>query len=138
MYVCTCNTSTSHRIDAVLQKGKGEWSRPASPHEDAPTIITLPWTKLVAVFAQHAIRELDPHCMVWLPWEQFHSSLKVFEAPVQWHVGVSHTTEWVDAAALAYKEERERRRWVGEGACHVICTCKAACNTWDLPTYSMG
>ena len=36
---------------------------------------------------------------------------------------MSHTAEWVEAAALAYKEERERRRWVGEGkegACCVI------------------
>lgn len=85
-------------------------------------MITLPWAKLVAVFVQHAVRELEPHCMVWLPWQQFHSSLKVFEPPDQWHVGVSHTAEWVDAASLAYKKERERRRWageVGEGACRV-------------------
>ena len=104
-------------------------------------MITLPWTKLVAVFAQHAIRELDPHCMVWLPRQQFHSSLKVFEAPIQWRVGMSHTAEWVDVAALAYKEARERRRWAGRGrrgrVVSYICTCIAACSTWGLPTYGM-
>ena len=79
--------------------------------------------------------------MVWLPRQQFHSSLKVFEAPIQWRVGMSHTAEWVDAAALAYKEERERRRWVGEGkegACCVIRMHVYSClQHLGLPTYGM-
>ena len=107
------HTLFSHRIEAALQKYREEWSRPAAPCEDAPAISTLPWAKLVAVFAQHAIHQLDPDSMVWLPWQQFHSFFKVFQAPLQWQMGVSHTGACVDAAALAYKEERERRRWAG-------------------------
>ena len=109
-----------HRIDDALQKYREEWSRPAGPCEDAPAIVTLPWAKLVAVFAQHAIHELDSGSMVWLPWEQFHSSLTVFQAPLEWQMGVSHTRACVDASALVYKEERERRRWVGS---REVCAC---------------
>ena len=110
MHACP---SPSHRIDIALRKCKEEWSRLAAPCEDVPPIIPLPWAKLVTVFAQQAINALDPDDTVWLPWQQFESVLQVFEVPAQWCVAVSHTTECVDVAALAYKEERERRRWVG-------------------------
>ena len=99
--------TSSIRIDSVLQMSKEQWLRTAASCGDVPPMIALPWAKLVSVFVQHAIHQMDPSVMVWLPWQQFKSVLQSFQVPVSWSMGVSHTAECVDMTAL---EEKERKR----------------------------